>query len=119
AIVNYMEGNYDKSSKLCRESLASQVPDPKIHFLYGLNLIQMDSLQKAIQQFNITSSFPLEKDSNLYLSVYWHESLCYLAMSRPDSALLSLDMINDVEKGRVQGIDVEGVIEGINRLRGE
>ena len=119
AIVNYMEGNYDKSSKLCRESLASQVPDPKIHFLYGLNLIQLDSLQKAIQQFNNTSSFPLEKDSNLNLSVYWYESLCYLAMSQPDSALLSLDMIKDVEKGRVQGIDVEGVIEGINRLKGE
>jgi tetratricopeptide (TPR) repeat protein len=116
AIGYYMEGLYDASSKMCQEFFESQPSDPEVHFLYALNLLQMDSLQSALEQFNAAASFSLEKDSFFYVSVYWYKSLCYLAMGDTDAALRDLDKLKGVEKGSVQKVDVEGVMEGIRKL---
>jgi tetratricopeptide (TPR) repeat protein len=109
AVSYYMGGNYEGCSKICREFLATQPPVPDVHFLYALNLMQMDSLQSALEQFNAATDFPLEKNSYFYVSVYWYKSLCYLAMGKADSALVELDRIKGVEKGSVKGVDVEGL----------
>jgi len=87
-----------------------------IHFLYGLSLMEMDSMQSALQQFRTTTSFPLKKGEQVYVSAHWYESLCWLSLGRPDSALAKLEVIRGGDNLYVRTFKVEELEEEIRGL---
>ena len=100
AMSLYKTADYAGSARLCNEIIASGKHGGDIHFLYGLNLMGRDSMQRAIQEFNAQINSPSVKpsqkfrfsmkDTKQHLPVNWYKSLCYLKLGRPVSALLSL-----------------------------
>lgn len=116
AAAAYNIAAYAESAGMCREIMAEGNCDPDCHFLYGLNLLELDSAQKAVQQFQTAATSPgISEKFYLNISVHWYASLCYLRLEKPDSALIMLEKISGVEKGYLKGVDVEGVRERIEK----
>ena len=113
AIVLYTGGVYAESARLCREYLSTETREPEVHFLYGLNLMEMDSLQSAIKQFKAVTNFPVPKDGSLYAPAHWYSGLCYLALGKVDSALIDLGLINGIDNLFTREIDVEGLYKSL------
>ena len=89
----YIYGQYSASLKICRDLLQQEPVEPETNFLYGLNLIELDSLQGAISRFRITMAQPLDKSGLLYSSAQWYAGLAYLGQGMPDSAIVEMDAL--------------------------
>jgi hypothetical protein len=116
AIVAYKSGKYAASTSLCRDLITAGTALPEYHFLYGLNLAELDSLQSAITHFNTVTSFPIPTDGSLFASVHWYESLCYLRAGKADSALVELNRIRGIDNVFTKEFDVEGLAGGIEEV---
>ena len=90
AMSLYKSGDYAGSASLCNEIIASGKHGGDIHFLYGLNLMARDSMQRAIKEFDAQINSPSVKYTEKHLPVYWYKGLCWLKLGRPDSALLTI-----------------------------
>ena len=86
----YKSADYAGSARLCNEIIASGTRKGDIHFLYGLNLMAMDSMQKAIREFDVQINSPSVTVKKQHLPVYRYKALCRLKLGRPDSALLTI-----------------------------
>ena len=75
----YMAGDYSGSAEMCRTMLVTRPPEPEIHLLLGLNLMELDSIQGAIQQFKAAATFPMDKRQT---SRRWHGQSRPLARRR-------------------------------------
>jgi hypothetical protein len=90
AMTMYKSADYAGSARLCNEIIASGSHKGNIHFLYGLNLMALDSMQSAIREFDTQIDRLSVKDTDKHLPVYRYKGLCYLKLGRPDSALLTI-----------------------------
>ena len=90
AMTMYKSADYAGSARLCNEIISSGMQGGDIHFLYGLNLMELDSMQRAIQEFDAQINSPSLNDPEKDPPVYWYKGLCYLKMGRPVSTLLVL-----------------------------
>jgi hypothetical protein len=87
AMSMYEKGDYAGSAGICRGIIASGTTEGDIHFLYGLNLMALDSMERAIKEFDVQiSSYPI-KDTTTRPPVYWYKGLCYLQLNKPVAAL--------------------------------
>ncbi len=97
AINAYMSGNYSTGAGICREILDAEPQNPDFSFLYALNLMGLDSMQTAIQQFKVVNDLPGDKEGRLYISAHWYASLCYISVGKADSALIELEKLKGID----------------------
>ena len=109
----YMAGDYSGSAEMCRTMLVTRPPEPEIHLLLGLNLMDLDSIQGAIQQFKAAATFPMDKQGIFYAPVHWYQALSYLKAGNKDSARIALKAILNEDCIVFGGIDAEGLEEEI------
>jgi len=87
AMSMYESGDYQGSTGLCRDIIASGTEEDGVRFLYGLNLMALDSIKRAIQEFDAQINSPSLTDADKQLPVYRYKSLCYLKLGKPFKAL--------------------------------
>jgi len=114
----YIDANYNFSANLCRKLVDSGVSESEVYFLYGLNLMALDSMRLALQQFGALEGFP--NLSYGYLASYgpWYAGLCYFYLGKKDSALLELDKIRGAKIMFLDSALVESLYGDIERAEG-
>jgi tetratricopeptide (TPR) repeat protein len=107
---SYLAGEYYTSAGYCRQILAADSTDTETRFIYGICLMETDSLQSAIAQFRKAESFLEVNDGIIFVFSRWYSALCYLEMGKRDSALVELKRLRESDnafRGIVRGEEME------------
>ncbi len=116
AISAYKQENYASSAVYCREILSSVGHEPEALLLYGLNLMALDSISRALEQFDEIISLIPSKDGVLYVYALWYSGLCHLEMDNPATALQVFERLREEKNIFAGQVRVEEVVR---RIRGE
>jgi len=90
AVDYYQYGRYSSSAALCREITSDGSNIPEYFFLYGMNYMGMDSMERALVKFKKVKEHPEYLERGLLAPSHWYSSLCYLSLGNADSALVEL-----------------------------
>lgn len=115
AISEYNQNHYAESSDLCRKILSINHQNPQAQMLYGINLMEQDSFQQAINEFNILSSNTINYDGIYYPSALWYASLCYLSLDNPQQASIELEKLQSLNNSFKGCFPVEKLLGELNR----
>jgi hypothetical protein len=116
AVLLYKEGRYAESLALSRQNLELPDPGAEEYFLYGLNLLQADSIPQAAYNLRTASRMIEDKESEYYLAANWYLSMAYLKLAEVDSAVIYLRKIEGVERMFGEGFEVGKVLERLESL---
>ncbi len=76
AARNCFTGKINRKDSSLRFASFGMTINTVYKFLSGLNYMGMDSMERAIQQFNSLNALPINKEGRLYASVHWYSGLC-------------------------------------------
>ena len=90
AVEYYQYGKYAACAAMCRKIIAQNPGIPEYAFLYGMNYMVMDSMERALVMFEKVKDHPEYLERGLLVPSHWYSSLCYLSLGNADSALVEL-----------------------------
>jgi len=114
AISKYMLNEYKESSALCRNIISSNTQNPQTHLIYGLNLMEQDSMLQAIEQFNIVIDYTKMKDGIYHPAALWYKSLCYISLNDPHQAITELQKLQSLDNSFKNSYSVDSLLKDLN-----
>lgn len=79
---HYKNENYSEAAIVFKKALESNIDQADIRFLYAISLVELESYEDAVIEFNTIIS----KYDSYNLESKWYLSLCYLKLDKIDEA---------------------------------
>lgn len=113
AIQKYMQSDYIASANDCKKILDDYCEELLPRFLYALNLLALDSIPQAMEQFNTIIKNNSGTSEHLIRASHWYKGLCFLYLDKRKETLIELESLK--EGGYVLGkeMDLEGLVREI------
>lgn len=110
AIQKYMQRDYSASSNECKKILVDSAAEVEVRFLYGLNLMALDSIPRALEQFNTILETNPESSEHLIKLSHWYKGLCFLYLDKREEAIMELEYLKKGDYRLGREMDVEGLV---------